>query len=135
MSFIAFLQTNYAEIKLTHITLLVCSVSLFAARGLAALGGAVWPLRAPVRYLSVCIDVMLLSAGLSLWALLGLNPARDLWLASKLSLLLLYIVLGSLAIKRGRTLGHRAAALLAAVLVLGYMVGVARAHHPLGWLA
>ncbi|WIV96982.1 SirB2 family protein [Kinneretia aquatilis] len=126
------LQSHYPVIKLAHISLVACSAVLFTARGLAVLAGAAWPMQKVARRLSVLIDVALLAAGLSLWTLLGLNPGRDLWLASKLSLLLLYIVLGSIALKRGRSRGQRAAGLLAALLVLGLMVTVARTHHPLG---
>jgi uncharacterized membrane protein SirB2 len=129
---IELLQAHYPAIRQAHIALVACSGTLFAARGLGVLGGGVWPMQARARRLSVCIDVLLLGAGVSLWTLLGLNPARDSWLGLKLGLLLLYIVLGSVALKRGRTPRWRAAAYLAAVAVFGFMLTVARAHHPLG---
>jgi len=45
--------------------------------------------------------------------------------------LLLYIVLGSIALKRGRTLKQRAAAWLAAQAVFFYIVAVALTRNPL----
>jgi len=41
-------------------------------------------------------------------------------------------VLGSIALKRGRTRRIRIAAFVAALLTVGFLVTVARAHHPLG---
>ena len=61
------------------------------------------------------------------------------WLAVKLVLLVAYVVLGSLALKRARTPRARAACFCAALLRIRLHVGVARTHHPLGvlraWLA
>jgi uncharacterized membrane protein SirB2 len=68
-------------------------------------------------------------------ALAGLSPLAHTWLAAKLVLLVVYIVLGSLALKRGGTKRVRAACLAAAVLCFGFMVSVAGTRHPLGFLA
>ena len=57
------------------------------------------------------------------------------WLTVKLLLLVLYVVLGSVALKRGRTRRIRTAAFAAALLTVGFLVTVARAHHPLGIFA
>lgn len=129
------LLDHYLTIRNTHIGLVSASGAWFAARGLAVLAGAAWPMAAWARRLSVAIDVLLLTAGITLWNLLGLNPARDHWLGAKLALLLLYIMLGSLALKRAHTRGQKALCLLAALAVFGVMVTVARSHHPLGILA
>jgi uncharacterized membrane protein SirB2 len=50
-------------------------------------------------------------------------------------LLLFYIVLGSFALRRGRTARTRALCFAAAIATYAAMLGIARAHHPLGWLA
>jgi uncharacterized membrane protein SirB2 len=49
--------------------------------------------------------------------------------------LLAYIVLGTIALKRGRTPGQRAAAFLGALLAAGYVVSVAMTRDPRGFLA
>ncbi len=87
------------------------------------------------RYLSVVIDVLLLAAGASLWALLSLHPMLTPWLGTKLVLLLIYIVLGSFALKRGRTRAQRMVFFTAALAVVLSMAGIALAHDPAGWWA
>lgn len=72
-------------------------------RGLGVLAGARWPMQAPARRASMLIDTALLVAGATLWSIAALNPLRDHWLAGKLLLLPVYVVLGSLALKRARS--------------------------------
>ena len=87
------------------------------------------------RRLSVAIDVLLLAAGASLWALLGLHPLRQSWLGVKLVLLVVYIVLGSFALKRARTRGQRLLFFIAALAVVFSMVGIALTRNAAGWWA
>jgi len=129
------LAAAYAEIKLAHIALVASSGTLFAVRGAAVLAGRRWAMVKPLRVASYVIDTLLLTAGATLWALLALQPLRDAWLGTKLVLLVVYVVLGSVALKRGRTPAARAAAYAAALAVFLFMVSVARAHHPLGVFA
>jgi uncharacterized membrane protein SirB2 len=118
-----------------HLTLVTLSVSLFAARGLGVLVGQAWPMAGWARGLAPLIDSLLLIAGGALWWLLQLNPARDHWLGAKLVLLIAYIVLGTLALKRAPTRAAKTLCFGAALAVAGFMVGIARAHHPLGAFA
>ena len=55
-------------------------------------------------------------------------------LREKVLLLVLYIVLGTLALKRARTRSARAWCYAAALAVFLFIVSVARAHSPLGFL-
>ena len=123
----------YPALLHLHRVCVAASVSLFVARGLGVTAQQAWPMRRGWRHMSVAIDVGLLSAGSSLWALLGYHPLQQTWLGVKLALLLVYIVLGSLALKRGRTRGQRLAFFIAALLVVLAMVGIALARHPAGW--
>lgn len=123
----------YPWIKQSHIALVAASGTLFALRGMAVLAGARWPRQALVRVASVVIDTLLLGAGVTLWTVLQLNPMRDHWLAAKLLLLVLYVVLGTLALKGARSAPRRLAFLLAAMLTFATMVSVALTHHPLGF--
>lgn len=124
----------YPHIKTAHVALVATSGLLFALRGAAVLAGHTWPLSGALRLSSVAIDSALLAVGVVLWSLLALHPLRDPWLGVKLLLLLLYIVLGSLALKRARTQHGRVLAYAAALICYLYMVSVALAHHPLGAL-
>ena len=106
---------------------------LFIGRGLGVSALHNWPMQPFWRRLSVSIDVMLLAAGVGLWTLLGYHPMQQTWLAVKLGLLVVYIVLGSFALKRGRTRAHRLVFFMAALAVVFSMVGIALHRHPAGW--
>lgn len=124
----------YPVVKAMHIGLVLASGCLFVLRGLAVLLGHSVAMRAPVRYLSYAIDSALLAAALALLAILHLNPFTTPWLAAKLALLVAYIVLGSLALRRAHTLPRRALAFAAALLCFGAMYSIARRHDPLGFM-
>jgi len=125
----------YPWLRHLHITLVVLSVSVFVARGLGVLAGQAWPMRDLARGLSPVIDSLLLLAGASLWWLLQLNPWHDHWLGAKLVLLVVYIGLGTLALKRAPTRAAKAVCFAAALAVVGVMATIAVAHHPLGLFA
>ena len=122
----------YLSLKSLHVGLVLLSGALFALRGLAVLRRQAWALARPVRLASYVIDTLLLGAGVSLWWWLGLNPLREVWLGAKLLLLLLYVVLGSFALKRARSRAGHMAAYATALACFAYMLSVARWHHPLG---
>lgn len=124
----------YLQIKSVHVAMVIASGLLFALRGAAVLAGARWAMAAPLRYLSYTIDTALLTAALMLLTALKLNPFAVPWLSVKLALLVVYVVLGSLALKRARSRRARAGFYVAALVTFGFMYLVARAHHPLGLL-
>ena len=110
------------------------SGSFFALRGAGVLAGARWPMWAPLRYLTYTIDTVLLTAALMLVTLLHQYPFVQTWLTAKVCLLVVYIVLGTFALKRARTRRARAGFYVAAIAVFLFIVSIARAHHPLGIL-
>ena len=57
------------------------------------------------------------------------------WLTTKVVLLVVYIVLGTYALKRGHTKRIRWMTWIAAVLVYAFIISVARTHHPAGFFA
>ena len=125
----------YPEIKWVHVAAVYTSGGLFLLRGFALQMGAGWPMVAPLRYLSYSIDIVLLTAAFMLFTILPGAVFANGWLYTKLALLIVYIVLGSLALKRGSTRGRRTVFYMTALVVYAYMIGVARTHHPLGFLA
>jgi uncharacterized membrane protein SirB2 len=127
------LATWYPFIKQWHIALVALSGTLFVARGIGVLAGARWPMRPAPRFASVAIDTLLLAAGATLWALLQLNPLRERWLGAKLILLVVYVVLGTWALRRARTPFTRIVFLLAALAVFATMIGIALAHDAAGF--
>jgi len=128
------LVEHYLQIRQAHLSLVLASGGLFAFRGAVVLSGRPWAMAPTLRRASMAIDTLLLAAGATLWTLLGLNPARELWLGVKLLALLVYIVLGTFALRRGRTPGVRAACYIAALAVFGFIASVALTHRPLGLL-
>jgi uncharacterized membrane protein SirB2 len=122
----------YPQIKWVHIAAVLASGAIFLLRGLAVQADARWPMAAPVRYLSYGIDTVLLTAALMLLTVLPGAVYANGWLTVKLTLLVVYIVLGTIALKRGRTRGVRLGSFVAALLVYGSIIATARLHHPLG---
>lgn len=122
----------YPFVRWAHIGLVLTSGSLFAARGLGVLRGAQWAMTPGMRRLSYSLDTALLAAALLLLYILDLNPFAVAWLGTKIALLLLYIVLGTFALKRARTPRMRLIFYIASLLCFAFMLTVARAHHPLG---
>jgi uncharacterized membrane protein SirB2 len=125
----------YPQVRAVHIGAVLCSGTLFALRGGGVLAHSRWPMAASLRYLSYGIDTVLLTAALMLVALLPAALFANQWLTVKLMLLLVYVALGSLALRRGGSGRVRAICFIAALAVLAAMVGIARTHQPLGWLA
>jgi uncharacterized membrane protein SirB2 len=125
----------YPQIKQFHIACVILSGLLFAARALAAVFGARWPMAAPVRYLSYAIDSTLLTAALMLLTILPSAVFSNGWLLAKLVMLAFYIVLGSYALKRARSKKMRTLCLLGAAAAYLFVASIALAHHPLGFLS
>ena len=125
----------YPQIKAVHIAAVMASGVLFLLRGTAVQFGAAWAMAAPLRYLSYSIDTVLLTAALMLATVLHQYPFVHGWLTAKVLLLICYVVLGSFALKRGRTRAVRTCCWIAALLVYLFIVSIARAHHPLGVIA
>jgi uncharacterized membrane protein SirB2 len=108
----------YLEIKLVHVSSVLASGALFLLRGLAVQLGARWAMVAPLRYLSYAIDTVLLTAAMMLSTMLRMYPFVHSWLTAKVVLLVVYVVLGSFALKRGRTRVVRTVCWIAALLAM-----------------
>ena len=125
----------YPQIKWVHVAAVCSSGTLFLLRGLLVQARRPdWAMAAPVRYLSYTVDTILLTAALMLLTILPHAMFANGWLTAKLVLVVVYVLLGSFALKRGRTPRVRLACYVAALLVFATIVGIALAHHPLGWL-
>lgn len=125
----------YIPVKSVHVAAVLASGSLFALRGVLVLTGRAWAMSAPLRYLSYSIDTVLLTAALMLATMLPGAVFANGWLAVKLTMLVSYVLLGSFALKRGRSNRSRILFFIAAVIVYAFMYSVARTHQPLGVFA
>ncbi len=125
----------YLTLRHVHITCAILTITLFVFRGGLMLADSPWLQSRVLKTLPHVIDTVLLTSALMLTTVIHQYPFTTGWLTTKVLLLVAYIVLGHYAIKRGRTKAVRATAFVAALLVLGFLVSVARAHHPLGIFA
>lgn len=121
----------YAALKHLHITTVYITLVLFLLRGF-------WMFAAPARldrpWLRIVPhvnDAALLSTAIALVYLAWGNPLRHPWLVAKLLGLIAYIVLGTIALRRGRTRAARIQALVAALAVFAYIIAVAASKQVL----
>ncbi len=122
----------YPQIKAVHVAMVVCTIALFALRGAGSLAGHKWPLWWPVRWASYAIDTTLLTAAMMLLVILPWGLFANGWLAMKVLLLVVYIVLAYMALRASRPVKVRLLLYAAALLVFAWIYSIARAHHPLG---
>ena len=120
----------FSLLKQLHLSTIALTLALFVLRG-------VWMMRESprlharwVRIVPHLNDTLLLASRISLAILTRQYPLLNGWLSAKLFALFLYIVLGTIALKRGQTQGQRIAAWIAALLVFCYMVSVAITRDP-----
>jgi uncharacterized membrane protein SirB2 len=129
------LSRYFAEIREVHIGCVALSGSLFFFRGSLRLLGHSIANQPFLRISSVLIDTVLLSAAVLLTLIVRQFPLTDGWLTMKLVLLVVYVVLGSLALKRAQQRRTQAIAFAAALLTYLAIIGVAVTHSPLSWWA
>jgi len=125
---------TYLLLKQLHLTTIAITLTLFLLRGAwmmmeSSLLQARW-----VRIVPHLNDTLLLASGITLAVLMQQYPLVHGWLTAKLIALIVYIVLGTIALKRGKTRAQRIAAWFAALLVFGYMAAVAVTHDPFPFL-
>jgi uncharacterized membrane protein SirB2 len=78
-----------------------------------------------VRVAPHLVDTALMATGIGLAIQSKASPVEQPWLAAKLLALVGYIVLGSVALRRGRTARVRRIAFAAALAVAAYIVAAA----------
>ena len=122
-------------LKILHLSCVMFSFCLFFLRGL-------WVLRASplirhnwVRITPHIIDTVLLGSAITLAVRLDISPLSAPWLMAKIIALVLYIVLGSIALKRAKTRRVQLWAWVAALTLFIYIVLTALTHDPMPWRA
>lgn len=125
----------YSALKHLHLTTIVLTFCLFMLRGVWMLTDSPRLQQRWVRIAPHLIDTVLLTSAIGLTVILSQYPLVDSWLTAKVLGLILYIILGSIALKYGTTKPIRVAAWFAALAVFGYIVSVALTRNPLGFLA
>lgn len=116
---------DYTTIRTLHITCAGLSIALFFARGALQLSGIDWRRWRWLRVAPHLNDTVLLGAAITLAVMSSQYPLVQPWLTAKVLALLLYIVVGSIALRPALPHRTRALAFTAALLSVGYIVGVA----------
>lgn len=125
----------YLPLRMIHIGCAILTIALFVLRGGLMLAGAPLLRSLPLRILPHVVDTVLLASAVMLTIIVHQYPFVQAWLTTKVVLLVVYIALGSIALKRGRTRPVRVVAFVAALATVLFLVSVARTHDPLGFLA
>ena len=125
----------YLLAKSLHVGAVALSITGFAARGALMLRGSRLLEARFVRVAPHVVDTVLLASALWLAWLIGQYPFVAGWLTAKVLGLLAYVALGTVALRRGRSLRVRAAAFAAALATVAYIVCVALTHDARGPLA
>lgn len=120
-------------VRALHVGSAALSIAGFAARGALMLADSPWLRARLVRVAPHVVDTILLASAVWLAWFLGQIPFVHAWLTAKVLALLAYIVLGALALRRGKTKRVRAAAFAAALAVAAYIVAVALTHDAAPW--
>ncbi len=123
---------SYMLLKHLHTTTAALSLLLFVIRACWSVAGSPKLQTRFMRIVPHIIDTILLLCGLIMAASIGFNHG---WLHAKIAGVILYILVGTYAIKRGPTPAKRAAAAVLAVLIFAYVVGVAITKQSLSWFA
>ena len=87
-----------------------------------------------MRIIPHIVDTVLLLSAVWLAVQFGFSPANSPWLTTKIIALLIYIGLGFVALRLGKTKQIRIVAWLIALLVFAYIVAVAFTKSPLPFL-
>ena len=118
-------MSTYEFVKAIHITTAIISISGFVIRGL-------WMMRSSnllknkwVKIVPHINDTILLVAAIVLVVLSAQYPGPVAWINAKIVALLVYILLGTVALKRGKTMQIRIIAWVLAIIVFAYILIVA----------
>jgi uncharacterized membrane protein SirB2 len=117
-------------LKQFHVALALLTFVGFFVRGVWMMQGSALLQHRVVRVFPHVIDTFLLLTGIALAIMIHQYPLAHGWLTAKLVALLVYIGLGTIAIRRGKTKTVRILAWIGALAVFAYIVAVALAHSP-----
>lgn len=121
----------YMAFKHLHMLCAVLSILGFIIRGGMRLADSPMLQRKWIRIAPHVVDTVLLLTAFGLLATLHLNPLAQGWLLAKIVGLILYIGLGLVVMRFASTRAIRATAYIAAIVVFGYILVVARTKTPL----
>ena len=135
VNMISWLVAYYPYIKIVHISCALLTLCYFSIRGYWMLIESPLLEAKLTKILPHLIDSVLLLSAVLLTLILHQYPFENSWLTAKLFGLIIYILLGAIALKRGKNLQQRLSAFIVALTCIGYIFGVALSKSPMSWLA
>lgn len=125
----------YLVIKHFHVTCVALSAAGFLLRGFWMASGSALMQHRLTRVLPHVVDSLLLASALALAVMISQYPFVAGWVTAKVIGLVAYILLGTVALKRGRSMRVRLLAFAAAIGTYGWIVSVALTKDAAGFLA
>ena len=125
----------FAWLKMAHVCTALLSISGFALRGYWMMTANPLLQRRLTKVLPHINDTLLLASAIAMLVVWQTGPLQLPWVVAKLAGLLVYIGLGMVALRFGRTRRVRVTAYLLALLSAVYILSVAYSKSPLGFLA
>lgn len=122
-------------LKYVHLGFAVATISSFGVRGYWMMTGSEKLARRITRIVPHIIDALFLATGIAMIYLLALPVLQSSWLLAKFAGLIAYVVLGAIALRRGKTMQIRLIAFVGALSAFAYIVGAALSKSPASWLA
>jgi uncharacterized membrane protein SirB2 len=121
---------SFLLLKTIHISSVAGSYLLFFLRGIWSLNGSAIMSQRWIKIVPHVVDTLLIFSAFALAFSIRQYPFVDAWLTAKIIALLLYIGLGFVALRYGRSKTVRLSAWIMAQLVFTYIVLVAINHNP-----
>jgi len=122
-------------IKIIHVICVWLSFSGFFIRGIWMLRGSPLLQQRWVKTAPHVIDTLLLISAISLAVQMRFSPLEQPWLMAKIIALLVYIWLGMVALRFGRSKRVRVSAWLFGLATFLYIMSVATSKSVLGYFA
>ncbi|NVJ60090.1 MAG: SirB2 family protein [Gammaproteobacteria bacterium] len=120
----------YPIAKHLHMTFAGLSLLGFIIRGYWMISGSKLLHAKPVKIIPHIVDTVLLASAVVLVVVTGLYPLKVDWVTLKLLLLVAYIILGTFALKRGKTKKTKIISFVAALITFFAIYGLAM-HKPI----
>jgi uncharacterized membrane protein SirB2 len=125
----------YLILKNFHMGFAALTIAGFLLRGYWVMTGSALQRNRATKIVPHVIDALFLATGIYLIVMLNLAWMQQLWLLAKFAGLFVYVGLGMVAFRFGRTPEIKAVAFAGAVGAFAYIVGAALTKSPLSWIA
>jgi len=122
-------------VKTIHVAFVILSFAGFFIRGIWMLRDSTLLRQRWVKITPQVVDTVLLVSAIVLAVQMRFSPMEQPWLMAKIIALVIYIAVGLVALRLGRSKRVRLSAWLLGLFVFMYIVSVALSKSVLGWFA